>query len=460
VDSRGKAIQYPLETFPHALVVGGTGAGKSVWARSVIEMFRTGYRDPATGKDTAGGFTCFVSSGKITDFATLEGLPGVAMVSGDAAQTAVMVRTVRNEANRRYEEAAAAKRSGSTAAFDYPPILLLLDEWGATSLAIEGMFKNPKSFMDDIDWILRVGREARVHVILLSQTIRKTGTGAIPGSWQANLGLSVSLGKPESETFNNPALFTDATRSRAMLLGDRIAGKRGRGMIATGSELTEFQSYYVWSPGTTSLDPAADKKVQPPTDEVRTLWKQWEPISANVLWVMPKLGIQVSGADWATGSDGKKPELDDIADVPVIPLTDRDGNTVPGREQFDPWSDKWAGRANRSRGAAAVLDFTDHRPAADPAPAESPTEPAAGTGTSPVAGMTDEERKEAVRQEAIRMGLIPPDPQPTGDAPTPASGRTPREPLGDADAPAQPETDNEPSTPTAQKPRKPRRGFE
>ena len=101
-------------------------------------------------------------------------------------------------------------------------------------------------------------------------------------------------------------------------------------------------------------------------------------------------------------------------------------------------------------------------PVPSPAPAESPTEPAAGAGTSPVAGMTDEERKEAVRQEAIRMGLIPPDEQPTGEAPTPAEGgRTPRNPLGDAPVAEQPDTDNEPSTPTAPKPpRKPRRGFE
>ena len=188
IDARGNSLSYPLKKIPHVLVSGGTGGGKSVWARTTIEALRT------------NGFTCFIGSGKVSDFAALEGLPGIAMVAGDPAQTAVMVRTVRREMERRNATAAEAKRRGEGDAFNFPPILLLLDEWGATEMLMKAAFKKADPFMQDIDLLLRVGREARVHVALLSQTIRKTGDGAVPGSWQENLGLTVALGSPSEIT--------------------------------------------------------------------------------------------------------------------------------------------------------------------------------------------------------------------------------------------------------------------
>lgn len=377
VDARGNTIKFPVEDFPHVLVVGGTGAGKSVWARSIIEMFRTGYTDPDTGRDTAGGFTCYVSSGKITDFATLSKLPGVSMVAGDAAQTAVMVHTVRQEAERRYDEAAQAKLRGETRAFDYPPIVLFLDEWGATWLSLSSMYKSTSDFETDIDWILRVGREARVHVVLLSQTIRKTGAGAVPGSWQANLGLTISLGKPEAETYNNPAVFPSGSRERAELVGNRIAGKRGRGMAVLEGTVTEFQSYYVWSPGTTSLAEDADKKVAPPTPEVRALWERWEPVSSSVPWLSPRLGLRVDGPEWA-GIPGEKTDLKEVLATPVVALTDRAGNVKSGMAQYDPWSPEWAGKRENGprRAALAFDDDADYGESTDSAPAaESPVTP-------------------------------------------------------------------------------------
>lgn len=410
VDARGNTIKFPVEDFPHVLVVGGTGAGKSVWARSIIEMFRTGYTDPDTGRDTAGGFTCYVSSGKVTDFVTLSKLPGVALVAGDAAQTAVMVHTVRQEAERRYDEAAQAKLRGETRAFDYPPIVLFLDEWGATWLSLSSMYKSTSDFETDIDWILRVGREARVHVVLLSQTIRKTGAGAVPGSWQANLGLTISLGKPEAETYNNPAVFPSGSRERAELVGNRIAGKRGRGMAVLEGNVTEFQSYYVWSPGTTSLAADADKKVSPPTPEVRALWEGWEPVSASVPWLSPRLGLRVDGPEWA-GIPGEKTDLKEVLATPVVALTDRAGNVKSGMAQYDPWSPEWAGKRENGprRTALSFDDEADSGESTDSAPAaESPvTLPV--PAPADITEMSDDERREAVRQEAVRLGLIPDD---------------------------------------------------
>lgn len=358
VDARGQWLTYALADHPHAFVVGGTGGGKSVWVRTQIEMLRTGYRDPRTGGDAGGGWRLFIASGKPSDFAGLEGLPGIQMVATDTAQLVVMLQAVKSEMDRRIVSAAQAKREGKGAtAFDFPPLCVVLDEFGYLGMAIVSAYgtKGLKWFRMLVDSLLRVARETRIHVVLSTQTVRKeqSDPASIPGSWQANISMAVSLGNPDdSETLNNA--FGAATRERAAQLGPRLVGHRGRGM--TGDELGKkviiFQSLYGWSPGTTSLDPRADPKVAPPTPEVRRAWEQWEPISASVPWLAPRLGIQATSPSWSDG------ELEEVAQTPVVPLTDRDGTLRPGMAKCDPMSPEWLGAQTTSL-ATAALDFAD-----------------------------------------------------------------------------------------------------
>lgn len=358
VDARGQWLTYPLSDHPHAFVVGGTGGGKSVWVRTQIEMLRTGYRDPRTGGDAGGGWRLFIASGKPSDFAGLEGLPGIQMVATDTAQLVVMLQAVKSEMDRRIIVAAQAKREGKGgSAFDFPPIAVVLDEFGYLGMGIVSQYgtKGLKWFRLLVDSLLRVARETRIHVVLSTQTVRKeqSDPASIPGSWQANISMAVSLGNPDdSETLNNA--FGAATRERAAQLGPRLIGHKGRGM--TGDELGKkviiFQSLYGWSPGTTSLDPQADPKVAPPTPEVRELWEQWEPISSQVPWLAPRLGIQAASPAWSDG------DLEEVAQTPVVPLTDRDGNLRPDMETCDPMSPEWLGAQTVSV-ATAGLDFVD-----------------------------------------------------------------------------------------------------
>lgn len=358
VDARGQWLTYPLSDHPHAFVVGGTGGGKSVWVRTQIEMLRTGYRDPRTGGDAGGGWRLFIASGKPSDFAGLEGLPGIQMVATDTAQLVVMLQAVKSEMDRRIIVAAQAKREGKGgSAFDFPPIAVVLDEFGYLGMGIVSQYgtKGLKWFRLLVDSLLRVARETRIHVVLSTQTVRKeqSDPASIPGSWQANISMAVSLGNPDdSETLNNA--FGAATRERAAQLGPRLVGHKGRGM--TGTELAKkviiFQSLYGWSPGTTSLDPQADPKVAPPTNEVREAWERWEPISASVPWLAPRLGIKAESPEWSDG------ELETVAQTPVVPLTDRDGYLRPGMERYDPLSPHWLG-ADSASIATAALDFID-----------------------------------------------------------------------------------------------------
>lgn len=358
VDARGQWLTYPLADHPHAFVVGGTGGGKSVWVRTQVEMLRTGYRDPRTGHDAGGGWRLFIASGKPSDFAGLEGLPGIQFVATGTAQLVVMLQAVKTEMDRRIAAAAQAKREGKGgSAFDFPPIAVILDEFGYLGMSIVNAYgtKGLKWFRLLVDSLLRVARETRIHVVLSTQTVRKEqgDPASIPGSWQANISMAVSLGNPDdTETLNNA--FGAATRERAAQLGPRLIGHKGRGM--TGDELAKkviiFQSLYGWSPGTTSLDPQADPKVSAPTAEVRELWEQWEPISSQVPWLAPRLGIQAASPAWSDG------DLEEVAQTPVVPLTDRDGTLRPGMAKCDPMSPEWLGAQTTSL-ATAALDFAD-----------------------------------------------------------------------------------------------------
>ncbi len=329
VDAQGQEVSYRIPDpggFPHVLVAGGTGGGKSVWARTMIETLRV------------QGFTCFIASGKDTDFAALVGLPGVAMVAVGPAETAVMVRTVRKEMDRRYRNVNLQMSAGGAKRFDDPPILVLLDEWGTMEMEMRSTYRNSQPFLNDVDTLLRKSRESKIHVVLLSQTIRKTGEGAVPGSWQPNLKLTVSLGRPEPETLKSSA-FTPSSRPLAREIGEKMADKAGRGMISERDavRVTEFQSYYGWSPGTTSLDPGADVTVAPPTEEVRAVWEKWVPVSSSVPQLIPSRGIKASGPEWTDG------DLNDVADTPTIRLTDEAGSPIPDRDQYNPRNPLWIG---------------------------------------------------------------------------------------------------------------------
>ena len=365
VDARGNVIEFPMTRHPHCLVCGGTGGGKSVWIRSQLEYLRTGgAASDGADTDTAGGWSIYVSDGKGSDFAALDGLPNVAYVApnSDPSQLVLMLKTLEREMDRRTDAAKMAKKAGNADAFNFQPIIVVLDEWGSTAITLEDRYgaKGFEAIARIIDRLLRVGRETRIHVALSSQTIRKTGAGSVPGSWQANLSIIVSLGEPEPATVEYA--FPAAARDRATMIGSRVKGKPGRGLyvdVDTNSA-AEFQSFYGWSPGTTSLDPKAPSNISAPTPEVRAEWQRWQPMSASVPILVPRLGIKASGSDWR-GEGNKDKGLESIFATPMVALTDEDGNVKPGFEKYDPTSDSWLGEFDRSTGGVTVaLDgFTD-----------------------------------------------------------------------------------------------------
>lgn len=385
VDSRGTVIAPSIREVFHVLAIGGTGSGKSVWLRGLIESARL------------SGFRVYLGDGKMSDYPALENAHGVVMRSSDAAQHVVLVAEFHAEIERRQAVAEQRKREGHPNSFDFDPCLLVLDEFASMRSDVLALCGGKKTAMqpwlDQIAAIARKGRELKMHLVLASQDLYVEN---IPNQWQANFQLLVSLGEIEDKTLDTK-FIPDTMTEEAKRVGSRITRKdRGRGLFVDKSEPThikivEFQSFYSYSPGSTSLAEGAPADVAPPTPEVRAVWEQQLVAAEQMPRLYSRVGIKVEGPDWT------KLPVDSLSEVPTVALDDGDGNPIPALVRYDQRSGEWLGRKKFSMTTRRGSSSTAPEPAPEPDPqqAEDP---------SP-RRLTPEE----VRAEAIRLGYIKPD---------------------------------------------------
>lgn len=387
LDARGNVIAPSIREVFHVLAVGGTGSGKSVWVRGLIESARL------------SGFRVYLGDGKMSDYPALENAPGVVMRSSDAAQHVVLVAEVHDEMVRRQAVAEQRKREGHPDPFDFEPVLCVLDEFASMRGDVLEFVANKKQAMEPwlnaIAAITRKGRELKIHLVLASQDLYVEN---IPNQWQANFQLLVSLGEIEDKTLDTK-FIPDTLKDEAKRVGARITRKdRGRGLFVDKANpaairITEFQSYYSFSPGSTLLTPGAPADVAPPTDEVRVVWEQQQEAAKRMPRLYSRVGIRVENGDWAKDSS-----VTALMAVPTVALDDADGRPVPNLAQYDQRLPDWLGREQvtitAQRGSAPTTRTRVTPPVSAPAD---------------ITEMTDIERREAVRREAIRLGLLPAD---------------------------------------------------
>ncbi|MBM4574695.1 hypothetical protein GS489_31025 [Rhodococcus hoagii] len=303
VTSSGEVLEINMAKFPHALFVGGSGSGKSVFARAVIESFRV------------AGWMIFLGDGKGTDYEGLHRQPGVVAISQSTADHIRMVRMVAEELRGRQADTQKRQRAGEQDAFRRPPLLLLLDEY-ATMLADIKSEYGAEAFESDLKFLTRVGRQFKVHVIFSTQeAYRDTINGQLLG----NIGLRVSLGPPEDKTIKE--VFPEKLRNEAARIGGTISkNDRGRGLaLMTADDGTaqavEFQSFYGYSPA--EPDPA-------PTAEIDAAWRRYKTeASDRIPPLYPRFWFEVDGPDYAA-------ELESLLALRTVRLTSADGTPARG----------------------------------------------------------------------------------------------------------------------------------
>lgn len=355
LDARGNVIAPSIKEVYHVLAVGGTGSGKSVWMRGLIESARL------------SGFKVFLVDGKQADYPALQNSPGVVMRSSDAAQHVVLIAKVLRELEKRQAISEQRKAEGHPDPYDFDPILLVADEFASVRDDVLALFDGKanamKPWLNAIAAIARKGRQMRVHMVLASQDLYVEN---IPNQWQGNFQLLVSLGEIEDKTLDTK-FIPEKLKDEAKRVGSKITRKnRGRGLFvdkvdAQNIKIVEFQSFYSFSPGSTSLAEDAPPDAAPPTEEVRAVWQQQLRASEQMPRLYSRLGIKVEDSDWAKDSDvAKGADCVALMNTPTITLDDKNAGfaPIPERVQYDHRTPQWLGR--ESVGAPSIdLDDDD-----------------------------------------------------------------------------------------------------
>lgn len=387
VDARGNEISARLEKSPHIALVAETGGGKSVMAATLLESLR-----PFA--------SCWIFDGKGSDHPkTLGELAGISWISKTAPEHIVGMRWLWDEMNERYLEADARKARGQAAtAFAFPPIFVLIDELPSLRGQMAKADTKDRGELFDfyVNDLLQKGRQARIHLCLVSQSLR---VDAVPGWWQENLSQIVFLGPVSSRSMMSDAI-PESVREQVAAMSARIpADAKGRGIYLSrgegGTKPVLFQSYWGYAPGTTSLDMA-------PTTDVRASWEVSKRSAESLPRLYDRVGIKVDGPEW------RDRPMSELAETPTVVVADERG-VIARTEQYDPLGNQFLGAVpiaanpNRARGRGAVSAKTSPT-------TKSPVTPPV-SAPADITGMTDAERREAVRREAVRLGLIPADEQ-------------------------------------------------
>ncbi|CPV67205.1 FtsK/SpoIIIE domain-containing protein [Mycobacteroides abscessus] len=308
VDQFGKRLEFSPIQYHHLLIIGGSGSGKSVFIRGLIELYR------------AAGFAVFLCDGKGTDYTTHNDV--VTAVSSDIPEHVRMMHALVEELQRRRKKGRERKLAGDPNAMDFEPWVMVFDEFSDARDSILADYDSngsDKIFIKDLKSLLKLAREFRIHLILSSQDAYAS---SFPRSLVGNLGLIISLGKPEKMTLDNA--FPKSLQSRARQIGQSISKEmRGRGIVADpeAGTVIEFQSYYSYYPG-------AVVESEPPA--IQAAWTSYrDNVSNRIPRLYSRQWFKVQSPD-----DLELP-ITELNQIPMVNLDLPTGEPDPAAAQYD-----------------------------------------------------------------------------------------------------------------------------
>lgn len=415
VDARGNERSAVVKDNPHVAIIAKTGWGKSILSASILENLRP-----------YGSWMVF--DGKGADHSVkLAEEPGVTWISKKPAEHLLGMKWLWEEMHERIAVADEAKSAGADAAraFDFPPIFGLLDEVPSMRSRIADLLGADAAEKFDyyVTDILQLGRQARCHLLLISQSLY---VDSVPSDWQKNVSRMIFLGPVAARSMASDA-FPKETAAAVESIAARIPDSaKGRGLYldssTEGVQPIPIQTYFDWAPGSTSMSMA-------PTDEVAAAWEAQRANLVGRPILFDRIGLKVDSPEWSTQP------LAQLLDTPTVVVADEHG-PVAGMEKYDLLSPHFAGKA-----PAAQLNPNRARGRGSAAPSSQPTPPSTGHVPPTPAEMTQEQIDAEVRRIAIAKGLLKtdeeiPSEQETSASPEPkrtTRKRATRKPAGDDD---------------------------
>lgn len=320
VDESGQPVGFSLKDFPHMALVGESGSGKTITLSSVVESF------------LSGGWEVAIGDGKMVDYGPLR--KKVIMVTTSDEEYARLIYWAWEEMQGRKSEMQYRLDNGIPGSGDFPPLLVLLDEFAAVYLRLMDRFpKEFDSIMSKISQLQKEGRQLRVHVIFATQTFRNE---EFPRKILDACQLKVSLGPPNNITIKQA--FQGPVRDRAEYLGGKMKDSKGRALVTIADapperSLLEYQSWIGYSPAT----PDTAFKLFP--EKVR---KQHRYLKKYISGKAPKLYSRQwfkidSIEDW-------EKSFEEICEIPSVSLDLEDGTPDPAAYCYDPGHRKYNGK--------------------------------------------------------------------------------------------------------------------
>lgn len=346
-------LGFRLDKMPHLKVIGETGSGKSVAVRSWLEQVR------------AMGWQLVLADGKGADYvgyitpnADDSGLPvpgTVAVGIGSSPKgmsyvgALVIAYLIMQDRQSGSAEAKIADPAGWNS---FIPVLLVLDEIKAMREKWRNALPkdDQKAVESMVTEIAALGRELRVHILLVSQDARDT---SIPATWSSNLPLSISLGKPRPMTVDKA--FDDSVRPKVTMLSESMdPNQKGRCLIASidpdtgAADALEYQGYLGYAPGESWDNPSL-----PP--QCRELWPEFKrEVSDRVPRLYTRQWFRLDEPSEAQREQEEKSgnalgfidfdmfTVDELKNMELVALDMRggDGRIVPNPEmaKYDPSS--------------------------------------------------------------------------------------------------------------------------
>lgn len=336
VDALGEVLEIDPSKFPHTLIVGGTGSGKSVFIRGVIiELAR------------AAGWQIGLGDGKTTDYESMNGENNIIAVSQSAADHVRLARLFVDELHARQLDAKTRKRQRLADPFQRPPMMLLLDEFATMRSHVESTYGKDglRKFVEDLKELTRVGREFKIHVVIATQEVYRE---TIDGQLLGNIGLRISLGVPADKTIREA--FPDQLRTEATRIGGTISSNdRGRGIALLTDETAgvnkavEFQSFYGYSPG--------ESKPPPPP-----LVDAWAAFRARVSDRIPKLYPRVW---WKVEDPEYGTDIDELYALAPVLLDGARGAPDPEAFIYDPLHEDYLGNEEAGASRPPLPDLSE-----------------------------------------------------------------------------------------------------
>lgn len=320
VSSRGEEGVAPGK-MAHVMCIGESGSGKSVAVRSWLEQFR------------AAGWQLIIADGKGADYAGYFKphpedhnlpVPGVVAVGiGGTAKGLAYVGAITlayKIMQERQQGSLEAKISDPDGWMNYTPVLLVMDEVKGMRERWRNSLPRPcsRAVESMVTEILALGREFRVHVLLVSQDARDV---SIPGVWKSNIPQRICLGKPRDVVSLNH-IFEESVRQAVRQITEAMdPALKGRCVYASvdqdtgATKVFEYQGYLGYAPG----ESWAREDLPTETSE------HWPPFKAEVSDKIPRMYTR----QWFQIDDKPEAQLEAEANgLPDLGYIDFDQFTV------------------------------------------------------------------------------------------------------------------------------------